>query len=124
MSPAEKRESLWMLIIGPTIWAAHFMASYVGAAVWCAKVVGRDGGLGALRWGLAGLTVVALAGIAAAAWIGWRRHSYGKATVPHDFPTDADRHRFLGFATLLLAGLSFVATLYVALPLIFVASCR
>ena len=29
--------------------------------------------------------------------------------------TEADRHRFLGFATLLMAGLSAVATIYVAL---------
>ena len=120
----EKRESLWILTIAPAIWAAHFLLSYITAAIWCAKVAGRDGSLDPARIAVAVYTAVALLGILAIAAIGWRRHTYGAATVPHDFDTPEDRHRFLGFATLLLAALSFVATAYVALAALFLESCR
>lgn len=120
--PAEHTESLWRLTVGPTIWAAHFLVSYVGVAVWCAKA-GRDGSLDGLTWVLAGVTVAALAAIAATGWDGWRRHRYGASRPPHDLATSADRHRFLGFATLLLCCLSFVAVLYVAMPLLFIGNC-
>ena len=119
----EQDESLWWLAVSPTIWTLHFLASYVTAAIWCAKQ-GRDATLGPVRVAIAVYTLVALAGIAAVGWHGFRRHSHGAATVPHDFDTPGDRHRFLGFATLLLSGLSFVATVYVALAAVFVETCR
>lgn len=120
----ESRESLWMLTFGPAIWAAHFMLSYVSAAVWCAKVVGRLGSLGPVRIAVGMYTVIALLGIGLTAWRGYRRHSLGAPTLPHDRDTAADRHRFLGFATLLLCGLSFIATIYVALAALFYTSCQ
>lgn len=122
--PPEKDESLWLLTISPTVWAAHFLLCYVTAAIWCAKAVGRDGSLGAVRWAIAVFTVLALAGIAATGWRGYLRHRHGTAAAPHDFDTPADRHRFLGFATLLLSGLSAVAVVYVALAAVFIGSCR
>ena len=120
----EGRESLWMLTISPAIWAAHFLACYLTAAIWCAKFVGRSGSLGSVRIAIAVYTAVALAGIGVTAWVGYRRHRHGTATVPHDFDTPEDRHRFLGFATLLLSGLSAVATIFVALVAVFVRSCE
>lgn len=123
-APPEARESLWMLTVGPAIWAAHFLLSYVTAAIWCARVVGRGGALEGVRIAVAGYTVLALIGIGASTWRGYRQHRFGRATVPHDFDTAADRHRFLGFATLLLGGLSLVATIYVALPILFIGSCQ
>ena len=69
-------------------------------------------------------TVLALVGIGVVGWIGWRRHGYGTGAVPHDFDTQADRHRFLGFATVLLSGLSAVAVLYVAAVAMFFRTCR
>jgi hypothetical protein len=122
--PPESRESLWMLTFGPAIWSVHLLLSYVTAAVWCAKVVGRSGSLDGVRIAVAVYTVLALLGIGLTAWRGYRQQSFGSATVPHDFDTAADRHRFLGFATLLLSGLSFVATIYVALPILFIGSCQ
>ena len=122
-APPEERESLWLITFGPSIWAVHFVLSYVTAAIWCAKVVGRDGLLGDVRWIIGGYTVVALSGILLTGWRGWKLHSFGTATVPHDFATPEDRHRFLGFATLLLCGLSFVATLFIMLCVIFIRSC-
>jgi hypothetical protein len=44
--------------------------------------------------------------------------------LPHDFDTPGDRHRFLGFATVLLAGLSAVATLFAAVVVLYFEDCR
>jgi hypothetical protein len=121
--PEEKDESLWRLTASPAIWTAHFLLSYLSAAIWCAKVASPDGSLWVVRVAIAIYTVVALVGIGIIGWIGYRRHSLGSEIVPHDFDTRADRHRFLGFATLLLSALSAVATLYVALAAIFIGMC-
>lgn len=123
-APHEREESLWLLIVSPTIWAAHFMLSYITAAVWCAKFAPADGSLGFVRWAIAGYTVVALAGIALNGRGGLRRHRFGSESLPHDFDTPGDRHRFLGFSTVLLAGLSAVATVFVAIVAIFFEDCR
>lgn len=120
----ESRQSLWRLAWPPLIWATHFMLSYLTAAVWCAKVAGRDGPLGGARAAIAGYTVVALAGIAAVGWRGWRRHTFDGSETQHDFDTPADRHRFLGFATVLLAGLSATATIFTAWAAVFFKDCR
>ena len=120
----ERNQSLWMIVISPTIWAVHFLASYITAAVWCAKFAGRDGPLESARWTIAAYTIVALAGIGFTGWRGYRRHTYGTATVPHDFDTPEDRHRFLGYATVLLSGLSAVATIFEALVIVFVETCH
>lgn len=124
LSPThERRQSLWLLAVSPTIWAAHFLVVYVTAATWCARAAGPLGALGPVRIAIGAATLVALAGIGVVAWIGYRRHDYGFADVPHDFATAADRHRFLGFATLLLSALSAVAVVYVALVALFIGDC-
>lgn len=120
----EKHERLWWLIVSPTIWAAHFLFSYVTAAVWCAKYVPRDGTLRPVRWAIAGYTILALAGIGWNALHGLRRHRRGTESLPHDFDTPGDRHGFLGYATLLLAGLSAVAVLFAAVVIVFFEDCR
>lgn len=121
---SEKDESLWIITASPVIWAAHFLLCYLTAAIWCAKVVGRDGPLGDVRVAIAVYTLLALIGIGITGWIAFRKHTTGTATVPHDFDTREDRHRFLGFATLLLSGLSGVGVLYVALTAVFVETCH
>lgn len=121
---AERNERLRDIAVGPVLWFAHFLACYGTVSVWCAKVVGRTGQLGGARLAIAAYTAVALAGIAAAGWRGWKRHRNGPATPPHDDDSPADRHRALGYVTVLLSGLSAVATLYVALAAVFVGSCR
>ncbi|TLX54273.1 hypothetical protein DN824_09290 [Stutzerimonas nosocomialis] len=122
-APPQERDTLWLITFGPAIWAVHFVLSYVATAVWCAKVAGRGGELGDIRLAIGVLTLFALVGIALTGWRGWRQHSFGHATAPHDFDTPGDRHRFLGFSTLLLSGLSFVATIFVALCVVFIRSC-
>ncbi|MEX0819575.1 MAG: transmembrane prediction [Pirellulaceae bacterium] len=112
-----------MLTVSPTIWALHFLLSYVTAAVWCAKDLGADGSLGGARTAIAVYTGIALIGIAITGWIGYRRHTFGDGSLPHDADTPEDRHRFMGFAILLLSVLSAVATLFVASVAIFIGNC-
>jgi hypothetical protein len=117
--------SLWELVVPPTIWALHFLTCYVMAAVYCAKRAPASGALGPVRLWIAGLTAVALGGILLAGWRGWHRWSHGEiAQPPHDADTIEDRTRFVGLAMLLLTGLSFVATVYSALPALVAATCR
>lgn len=121
---SEQRESLWRLVVSPLIWGAHFLACYVTAAVWCAKQAERTATLVPVRWAILAFTLVALAGIGWNGWDGWRRHRFGDETLPHDLDTPGDRHRFLGFATVLLAGLSAIATIFAAIVAIYFEDCR
>ena len=118
------KSSLWLLTIAPTIWAAHLLSCYITAAVWCAKVAEPGGSLNGVRTAIAAYTAAALVGIAIIGWEGFRRHSYGTEATTHDLDTPEDRHRFLGFATLLLSGLSAVAVLYAAFAATFFETCR
>ena len=116
----ERIESLWLLAASPTIWAVHFLLCYITAAIWCAKI---GGSLGEVRTAIAVYTAAALLGIGFVGWRGFRRHRTGTATVPHDFDSPEDRHRFLGFASLLLSLMSGIATIYVGLVAVFNESC-
>lgn len=118
----ESNQSLWLLVVSPSIWAVHFLASYITAAVYCAKFAPADGSLTAVRWAIAGYTVAALLGIAITAWLGWRRQRYGTPDDVH-IDTPLVRHRFLGTATLLLSLLGTVATLYTAMTVVFLGDC-
>jgi hypothetical protein len=117
----EKQENLWLLVAAPVIWGAHFLLAYCTAAVWCAKLPDSPGGM---RITIAVYTVAALAGIAITGWSGWRMHRFGESERPHDFDSREDRHRFLGFARLLLSGLSAIAVIYATLPAVFLGSCH
>ena len=123
-APPEHRESLWHLVVSPTIWAAHFLLSYVTAAIWCAKFAQRFDSLGPVRPLIAAYTAAALVGIALHGRRSWRRHRLGSETLPHDADTPGDRHRFLGFASATLAGLSGVAVIFAALVIVFFHDCR
>jgi hypothetical protein len=123
-SPPEHKESLWWLTLGPAIWIGHFLACYITVALWCEKVAAPNGSLGSARWLAVAYTVVALLGIGASAWHAYRRHKQGVGSIPHDFDTPDERHRFLGFAGLLLDALSALAVLYVFLPFGYLATCR
>jgi hypothetical protein len=124
--------SLWLLTVAPTIWAAHLLLCYVTAAIWCAKAAGPGASLDEIRGAITWYTAVALVGIAVIGWEGLRRHSYastalgagGTEATTHDLDSPEDRHRFLGFATLLLSGLSAVAVLYAAFAAMLFDTCR
>jgi hypothetical protein len=118
------RYSLWLLTIGPAIWAAHLLVSYISAAVWCAKRVPAGGSLDGVQSAIFWYTVVALCGIAAVGWEGLSRHRHGTEATTHDLDTREDRHRFIGFATLLLSGLSAVGIVYAAVAARYFETCR
>jgi hypothetical protein len=120
----EEHESLWLLILSPVLWAAHFLLCYSTAAIWCAKLAGPDGSLGGVRVAIAIYTVLALSGIVVIGWQAFHRHTFGSTTAAHDFDSPEGRHGFLGFATFLLSALSAVATLYAALTAVFIRSCQ
>jgi hypothetical protein len=117
-------ESLWTLFTAPTIWALHFLVCYVTAAVFCAKAGATPFSFEAMRLALCAVTLVALSGIVLSAYLAWRQWGFGSGDPPHDEPTRKDRLLFQGFATLLLSGLSFVAVLFVAVPLAFIEACQ
>ena len=116
--------SLWLLTIAPTIWAVHLLVCYVTAAIWCAKFAGADGALGGIRSAVMWYSAVALAGIAIMGFEGFRRHRHGTEATTHDLDSAEDRHRFVGFATLLLSGLSAVGVVYAALAATYFDTCR
>ncbi|MBN1236951.1 MAG: hypothetical protein JXB36_00545 [Gammaproteobacteria bacterium] len=119
---ATSRYGLWLLVSGPLIWSVHFLASYIAAALHCAKR--PDVALADVRVLILVLTAAALAGIVWAGIVGLRYHLASPDGLPHDDDTPQDRRSFLGFATLLLAGLSAVAVAFVAMPILFFEVCR
>jgi hypothetical protein len=121
MRAVRTNQSLWRLIVPPTIWAAHFIASYATVSIWCSKVAGSGSSFGQLRLTIVVYSVLALAGIGITGWIGYSECSRGVAAPSQDTPES--RYRFLGFATLLLSALSGVATAFSALTIFFFGSC-
>jgi hypothetical protein len=118
-------ESLWWLALPPAIWIAHLLASYLTAAIYCAKAGSEHASLSGVRWAIAAYTLVALCASGAAAWRGLRNHRWGGGgEAPHDFDSPGDRHRFLGFTSLLLSGLALLGIVFVALPIFFTETCR
>lgn len=118
------RGGLWRLAAGPAIWAVHFLLSYITVAIHCAKASTADAPLDDVGIALWTYTAVALVAIAVFGGFGWRQHRHEQSPLPHDAATPGDRHRFLGFATTLLCGLSFVAVVYAALAIAVFGTCR
>lgn len=121
---AEQNESLWILTMGPLVWALHFALSYGTAALYCGMVAGRVGSATTVKIAIGIYTIVALSGILAAGWVGFRRHRARMDATPHDADHPEDRHQFLGFASLLLSGLSAVATMYAAMVILYFDTCH
>ncbi|MDK1389161.1 hypothetical protein ILFOPFJJ_00430 [Ensifer psoraleae] len=121
--PSGGLESLWTLFTAPVVWAAHFLICYLGVAIYCAKRDRFPIGFDAIRVGIGVATAFALVAILVSAWLAWRQWGFGAHDPPHDEPTRHDRTLFQGFATLLLSGLSFIAVVFVALPVLFVTEC-
>jgi hypothetical protein len=121
MSASQTNQSLWRLVVPPTIWAAHFIASYATVSIWCSKVAVSGSSFGQLRLVIIVYSVLALAGIGITGWIGYSECSRGAAAPSQDTPES--RYRFLGYATLLLAVLSGIATAFAALAIFFFRSC-
>jgi hypothetical protein len=116
-------ESLWTLFTAPVVWALHFLACYVGTAIFCEKPVLFGSSFDTLRIFIAALTVLSLGMIVISALLAWRQWGFGTRDPPHDDSTRRDRLLFQGYATLLLSGLSFIAVIFTALPALFITDC-
>lgn len=112
--------TLWTLIVPPTVWAVHFLFSYLWAAIHCAKL----GGFPRLPILYTVGTALALLLIAAAGIVAHIQSRVPGDTPPHEESTDTDRVRFLAFSTVLLAALSFVGVIFTAAPVVFLTDCR
>ncbi|HYC01217.1 MAG TPA: hypothetical protein VEC57_18935 [Candidatus Limnocylindrales bacterium] len=118
----ESRQSLWQVVASPSLWGVHFLASYGTAAVWCAKA--GAGGLGGARLAIMAFTMIALLAMALIGWRGYQRHLFGGTGGTHEYDRAEDRHRFLGLATVLLTGLSALATVFTAMAALAFEDCR
>ena len=119
----DKPATLWILAAPPTVWAAHFLLSYVTAAIVCAKATRSVAAVAPAQLAIVVYTVAALLAIAWLARWGWRQHAEGGKALPHDDDTPEGRERFLGFATFLLSGLVAVAVIFLALSVALVGTC-
>ena len=116
---------LWRVIAAPIIWALHFLFCYIYAAIYCEKA-GREAPLGDVRLAVFVATLVALAAIGWSTFRLWRVR--GRSLTDNDFEFDhntpEERHRFLSHVAIMLCLLSAVAVIYVAIPALYLASCR
>lgn len=116
--------ALLPMVIGPTVWAFYFLVAYAGAAIVCER---WPASLDTARWILLAIGILAASGVAltsTVAGISWRQDL---ARIDHGGTGDdstAARRAFLAFATLLLGGLSVIAILYTAAPLLLSGTCR
>ena len=123
-SRAERlKQTLWALVVAPTAWALHFLFCYTYAAVRCARA-GRAAALGDVRMAITIATIIALAVVLASGFVAWAQSLTEGDPPPHQQSTDEDRLRFLAFATLLLAALSFIAIVFTAIPAFVFQDCR
>ncbi|GLK56377.1 hypothetical protein JOD31_002413 [Methylopila capsulata] len=129
---ASTRANLVTLVTAPTVWALHFLVSYTAAAGYCAKTMADARVMTGAAWPditiarlvILAATVVAVAIIALCTRQAWGHWRSGDVDPPFDEPSFEGRQGFLGFATLLLCGLSVVGVIFVALPAVFIGDCR
>lgn len=129
---ASTRANLITLITAPTVWALHFLVSYVAASAYCAKTMADARVFTGTSWPditvarlvILTATILAIAVIALCTRQAWGHWQGGDNEPPYDEPSFEGRQGFFGFSTLLLCGLSFVGVIFVALPAVFIGDCR
>jgi hypothetical protein len=117
------RVTLWTLIVPPAAWASHFLFCYLWAAIGCAPGQGPHSPW-RLPLAVGVATAVALLVISVSGIVAWVQERTPGDEPPHESGTDVDRLRFLAKSTLLLAGLSFAAVVFTALPVLYLTDCR
>lgn len=115
-------DRLWIPLLAPIIWSTHFTVSYIWAAMACGRFAPR--GAGTLDAALIVLTVFALIPIGVLLVRGLRQLDYQLPDQPNDDGTPEDRTKFMAYMTILLAGLSGIATLFVGIAALSMGGCQ
>ena len=123
MDATRTPDPLWLPVVAPMVWALHFMVCYFWAALACGRF-GVIAPFDSLPIAVALLTAAALAVITGLLMHGFRRHGYAWPDRSNDDGTPEDRTKFMAFTTMLLAGLSWVATLYVGVAVWSIGGCQ
>lgn len=120
--PQTRGDSLWVPIVAPVLWAGHFIVCYAWVALACGRLAARASFADA-RSGIVIITALTAIVITGCMAHGYRRHGHRLPDRSNDDGTPEDRTRFMAFMTMLLAGLSLIATLYVGLAAAAMEKC-
>ena len=115
-------DRLWVPLVSPIIWSSHFTISYIWAAMACGRFAPQAAG--SLEAALIALTVIALVAIGVFFLRSLRQLNYQLPDQPNDDGTPEDRNRFMAYTTLLLAGMSWIATLFVGVAATAMGGCQ
>ena len=121
MATEHPRESLWVPIVAPVIWSAHFMICYGWAAMACGRFSGA--GFERAHTGISIVTIVAAIACAGCLWYGFERHGRQLPDQPNDEATPEDRTQFMAVVTMLLAALSLAGVLFAGIAAVSVGGC-
>jgi hypothetical protein len=122
MAMTGERESLWVPVIAPALWAVHFTICYIWIAVACGRFA-TVAGVEQARAGIGVLTGAAVAAMVVCFIRGYRRHGHGLPDRSNDDGTVEDRSRFMAYTTMLLAALSLIATIFVGYAVMAMGGC-
>jgi len=115
-------DRLWVPLLAPIIWSTHFTISYIWVALACGRFAARAAG--SLDDALIVLTVIALVPIGVLFMRGFRQLGYQLPDQPNDDGTPEDRTKFMSYMTILLAGMSAIATLFVGVAAFSMGGCQ
>ena len=115
-------DRLWVPVISPIIWSTHFTVSYIWAALACGRFASRAADT--LSIAMIVMTTIALVAIGGFFLRALRQLDYRLPDQPNDAGTPDDRTRFMAYTTLLLAGMSWIATLFVGVAASVMGGCR
>ena len=122
MVTTTRADPIWVPVVAPVIWAMHFLGCYAWLVLACGRfrdpIVQQP-----TAAAITGVTAIALIAITVLFVHGWRRHGYDLPDQPNDDASPQDRTKFMAFTTMLLAGLSWIATLYVGLAAWSIGGC-
>lgn len=105
------------------VWSVYFAAVYSLQAVTCIRGLhgARIAGFDVVTAGLLAITAVTLMIVA---YLGWRSMRLARLFLPDEGEAPgASRADFMALTSALLAGLAFIATLWVALPMLLLPPC-
>jgi hypothetical protein len=115
-------DRLWVPLISPIIWSTHFTVCYIWVAMACGRFAPRMAG--SLEPTLVAMTVIALVPIGALFVRALRQLGYRLPDRPNDDGTPEDRAGFMTYTTLLLSGMSAIATLFVGVAAAAMGGCQ